>query len=301
MLERAVESALQQEVTGELEVVVVDDASTDDTPAVLRGLAARDQRVRPVSLPSAAGAAAARNAGIEATTGSWIAFLDDDDEWLPHKLARQLRSLEDAEPSVGVSYCPYLLDWGNGRTQLGWVEDVSGPEPLRKLVRGVFIGTPGLLVRRSCLREVGGFDPALPRLQDWDLCMRLARVTRFSFLPEPLFLAHYTAGGVSRRDDRLAEACHRIREKARGWPELERSSWADLEYSLGHLLMVGGQRSAARRSFRNALLHAPLRPRRWLMSGLAHVAPPLYTFVSSAHGRLVGVRNRRRLRSSGGS
>lgn len=298
VLERAVSSALRQD--SPLEIMIVDDASTDETAAVIDSLNRNDDRVRSLRLKSAHGAAAARNRGIAAARGRFIGFLDDDDEWLPHKLDRQLVDMQRAGPDVGVCYGPHLQIWSDGRTQYVSAGDLSGADPLRKLVRGAFIGTPALLVRRECLERVGGFDSSLPRLQDWDLAMRLARVTRFVFSPEPVYHAHYTAGGISRRDERLREACRIIREKAAGWPELSKGGRADLDATLGHLLMAGNQPRVARRYYRQSLQSAPFQPRRWLMATLAHLWPGAYGAVATVHGRVAERLWRRQDRAAQG-
>jgi glycosyltransferase involved in cell wall biosynthesis len=100
-LKKAIESARSQSSVA-LEIIVVDDASSDETPAVVEAAAASDERVRPLRLGHPSGAPAARNAGIRASRGELIAFLDDDDEWLPDKSRVQIDFLRANPDVVGV-------------------------------------------------------------------------------------------------------------------------------------------------------------------------------------------------------
>ena len=103
-LEASMRSVLEQS-HADLELLVVDDCSSDDSPAIAQRIAAQDSRVRALRLPANAGVAAARNAGIQAASGDWIAFLDSDDRWHPEKLSAQLEHMQ--RTGTRVSYCAY--------------------------------------------------------------------------------------------------------------------------------------------------------------------------------------------------
>ncbi|MDQ6624203.1 MAG: glycosyltransferase, partial [Verrucomicrobiota bacterium] len=170
LLPVAVESA--RRAGGEPEIVVVDDASTDATPQVCRSLAG----IRLVRLEKNVGLAAARNAGIHASTGEFIALLDDDDQRLPDSLPPQLEALQD-NPEAAFCYGQILL----GENATGrWTGEVLPEKIFRgdifwRLLRGNFI--PGLTVvlRREALLAAGLFDPRLRQVEDWDLWLRLAQ------------------------------------------------------------------------------------------------------------------------------
>ena len=112
LLAEAIDSALSQTLDP-VDVVVVDDGSTDDTPAVL---ARYDARIRVLRQPNR-GLAAARNAGLAATRGTYVAFLDADDVLAPAKLAEQVAVLERA-PTVGWTYCDVLIETEIGRAHV---------------------------------------------------------------------------------------------------------------------------------------------------------------------------------------
>ena len=193
----------------DLELIVVDDGSTDDTPAVLRSFG--DSRVRVVRLAESHGPSRARNAGVTRSQGELIAFLDSDDEWLPEKLDRQLmRMREDAR--VAVVYCRdrRVDDRTGRRAPIGAAlpeGDVS-----RMLLRGWNPAFSSVLLRRSVFLDAGGFDPELPAFTDHDLLLRIAQAGgAFAAVTDVLVVKHeYGGPQISTTPDRLLEAFARM-------------------------------------------------------------------------------------------
>ncbi|HEY3033517.1 MAG TPA: glycosyltransferase [Streptosporangiaceae bacterium] len=171
LLALTVRCALRQRGV-DLEVVVVDDGSTDDTAGMLRRLG--DPRVHLVRHATPMGVSAARNAGVEAARGEWVAFLDDDDLWAPDKLALQLQAAEAA----GCSWV--YAGTVNVDDRLRILEGGPPPPPERVpelLMRynPIPAGASNVMVRADALARAGAFDPRLRRTEDWDLWIRLAR------------------------------------------------------------------------------------------------------------------------------
>ena len=169
-LGRTLGTALSQEEVG-VEVVVVDDGSTDATPFWLANVAS--DRLRVVRLPVPGGLPHARNAGLAVAEGSWIAFLDDDDLWSPRKLRSQLDAL--AASGAGWTYgsAVYVKDDLSPIS----VEDAPSPEGLLERLlseQAVPAGASNVVVRSDLAHELGGFDERLPNMADWDLWLRLA-------------------------------------------------------------------------------------------------------------------------------
>ena len=169
--EGALRSALGQEDVDH-EVIVVDDGSTDATAV---GLAALDEpRLRVVRNARPLGVAVARNAGIQAVLGEWVAFLDDDDLWSPHKLRRQLSVLQSSQASYVYSDIVVVDERQGTRYEL------SAPEPedlaTRLLARYMIPGgLSNVVVKTELVRGIGGFDEQLSMTADWDFWLRLAR------------------------------------------------------------------------------------------------------------------------------
>jgi len=190
LIRRALVSALAQNMTS-MEVIVVDDGSTDDLVGVLAGVCAAQSMplVRTVRHAERRGAGAARNSGIAVAQAPFIAFLDSDDEWLPDKLARQLAVLSAAPARAAVCLSACVMTRGNGILQ---VLTPPTDQPCRDVVvsgQALNFGTAAL-VRRSVFSEIGGFDEALERLEDWDWLLRYTRSGDYVSVPTPLAVVH---------------------------------------------------------------------------------------------------------------
>jgi glycosyltransferase involved in cell wall biosynthesis len=182
-LAQSLRSALGQQGV-DLEVVVVDDGSNAGAVSRVPGIG--DSRVRVVRHAARQGVSTARNTGIAAAEGGWVAFLDDDDLWAPRKLRAQIEALE-ASPGREWS-CVGVVVVNRALRVVGWEPcpagpDVSGSTLERQVVPG---GGSGVLVSRGLLDRLGGFDPALTLNEDWDLHVRLAQQSLLSSVDAPL-------------------------------------------------------------------------------------------------------------------
>ncbi|WP_349370899.1 glycosyltransferase family A protein [Salinarimonas sp.] len=197
-LARALDGALAQTYR-HLEVIVVDDASTDATEALVRSRT--DTRLRYLRQPANAGVAAARNRGVREARGSLLAFLDSDDAWMPRKLERQVALSRRRPDRVGLFYTGLAVEEANG-VSTTWTPRARG-DVWRDMLHTnvVHFGTSSTLVRREALEAVGLFDESLPANEDYDLWLRIARFYEFDFVPDPL-TAYRNAGGDGGPDER---------------------------------------------------------------------------------------------------
>ncbi len=211
----AVQSVLAQTVK-ELEIVVIDDGSTDDTEAVMRGYGSPVRYIRQQN----SGVAVARNRGIEESRGRYIAFLDADDTWFPHKLERQLAAL-DERPAYGVCYSAFtVVDsdleplFINRSKRVG-----SALEDL--LLRGNIVGSICTVIgERTLFEKVGGFDTALSQCADWDMWVRLAELTDFLYIDETLVTYRQHGANMSRNAPLLEHDSVIVLEKGFAAPGL---------------------------------------------------------------------------------
>lgn len=193
---QAVQSILDQEkIEFELEVIVVDDGSTDNTQQVLTQFAA-DDRVRLIR-QSNQGQARAKNAGIEASRGTFVGFCDADDYWLAHKLSIQIPLLEN-NLEVGVVCSPtfILLDDGNLQRQQG--RKFYRGQVTDELFKSNIIPFGTAVVRRKCLEELGAFDESLKMGIDWELWLRISVYWKFDYIDEPTYVYRIWDGQMSK-------------------------------------------------------------------------------------------------------
>ena len=220
-IETTVDSALAQDLSPEeVEVVIVDDGSTDDTWAILNTLYGDNPRVRLFSIQNG-GVAGARNFGLAKARGEFIAFLDHDDFWLPQKLRLQRDAMQKSE-NIGVVYCNWgHFDWSgelSSNDARVWEPrfGLQNAHTLQKLLIGNFIISMSVpLIRTSALRRVGGFDPSVVPCDDWDVWIRLAAENEFVGLSETLVLYHQHSNQQSRDENKMFAADRRTRWKNR--------------------------------------------------------------------------------------
>lgn len=217
-LERSVGSVLTQTQVAH-EIIVVDDASTDDTPQILETLAHRaGERLIVLRQPENHGPAAARNLGIARATGGLVAFLDGDDAWLPTMIERQLAEFREL-PELGLCFSS-LTDCDAD------LKPVKPPRPYRRrraervfdelYLTAFVMPTSTVFVRRWIIPEVGGFSETLHKAEDYECWLRIAMRYPVSCLGEPLALRRHhdraltsaTKAAASIRQEREAfERC----------------------------------------------------------------------------------------------
>lgn len=186
----------QQDV--DLQVVVVDEGSSDATPAMLR--AVRDPRLLVLRHDQPQGVAKARNAGIARCTAPWVAFLDDDDLWAPRKLRAQLDALrQDGEAAWS---CTGSVRVYGEQLRVGAAEPVPGRRDIADVLLHNNVipgGASSVLASTELVRAVGGFDPRLSNLADWDLWTRLGLRSPLVSVPHAL-VGYYTHVGSMAGD-----------------------------------------------------------------------------------------------------
>jgi glycosyltransferase involved in cell wall biosynthesis len=201
-IEKTVDSVLAQDLPLEqVEIIIVDDGSTDDTWAVLNSLYAQNPQVRLFRTENG-GVANARNFGWQQAHGEFIAYLDHDDLWKPAKLRLQLAAMQSSE-KIGVVYCSWVSVNEEGQEmppiiqfqRQWWWRPHNGvafpwillPHPLQ-FIRNPIISMTIPLIRTRFLREIGGFDAGTVPSDDWDLWIRLAHKCDFACVNQELAL-----------------------------------------------------------------------------------------------------------------
>ncbi len=199
-LPAAVDSVLRQTYDN-LEVILVDDGSTDGTESYIKGLA--DNRVRYIKNTGNHGPAAARNLGVMQAQGEYVAFQDSDDEWHPEKLEKQMPLLLSPEESIDLVYCEYTRYHGDTRRETVPSRDLPASckqgHILPVLLLQPLIGTPTIVVRKSCFVLAGGFKEELETFEDYEFTVRLSQNHRFGFVEESLVKVNDSPDSVDKR------------------------------------------------------------------------------------------------------
>ncbi len=259
MLAEAIASVRAQ-TFADWELIVVDDGSTDETEATVRALTREEPRLRYLRQPQG-GVSKARNAGIKATQGRYVAFLDDDDMYLPEKLALQVAHLTQ-RPGVGFVYGQN--EWVTREGKSLGVHPQQPAGNLRELFEHCAVTLQTVLCRRGLLTQAGGFDESLSIGEDYDLWLRLARLTKFEFMPR--VLVRYRVHGANTCNDSIRLYEQRVivlkrvsLDPARGITTgLKRRRLAINEYRLARLYRQQPDCLRAARHFVAALRYDPL-------------------------------------------
>jgi glycosyltransferase involved in cell wall biosynthesis len=292
-LARAAESVATQTYPA-VELVVVDDCSAVPATEVLSdpALELGDLQVTHVRHETNRGANASRNDGIRAAAGDLVAFLDDDDEWAPEKLARQVAAFEAAGPDVGVVYTGMRFVRPDGHSEVC-------PTLRGAITRDLLAGRSlsqfsAAMVRRDAIEAAGLPDERFPSWQDREWYLRLSEVCAFESIPEPLCIRRLDV------DDRISDdfarkrdvsyplllATHRPLARRHG---MERQFLAATAESLGKTALQSGSYRDARRLLLRALRYDPIRtPRFYAFLFSALGGRPTYRAVQRV-SRVVGV------------
>ena len=234
----------------ELEVIVIDEGSTDDTTAMLSRLG--DARVRVLRHELPHGVSTARNRGAAVAVGEWLGFVDDDDLWAPDKLAQQLRAAASTGRDWVYTGCVNISDEGHivyGRPPLA-PEQIMAVLPRYNAIPG---GGSNVVVRRAAWQRVGPFDTRLRNTEDWEMWIRLAKEGPPACVERPL-LAYRVHGANASLD---------ITEIVRGTKLIERlhhttADWGYIHRWLAESYLRRGQRSAALAQFLRAAMRGQL-------------------------------------------
>jgi len=223
----------------DFELIVVDDGSRDNTEEIVKGF--KDPRILYIRHEQNKGGAAARNTGIKAAQGGYIAFQDSDDEWLPRKLEIQMRVFSDAPNEVGVVYSDMwrILE---GRKRY-WHSPPILPEDgivYKNALDRVFgIGVGTALIKSKCLNNIGVFDESLFRFIDFEFFVRFSKNYHFSYINLPLVNYHDTENSISTNDEALIQAFEVIFEKYHR--DMDKKSLANFQFRIGNILCQKGK------------------------------------------------------------
>ncbi|MEN6553319.1 MAG: glycosyltransferase [Methanobacterium sp.] len=204
LIPRAIKSVLNQ-TYHDIEIIIVDDSSTDNTEEIIKSF--KDVNLKYIRHDINKGASAARNTGIKASKGEYIAFQDSDDEWFPDKLEQQMEVFADVYPEVGVVYSGFYRIEADKKIYLP-----SDRLPQKEgnihneLLKGNFVGTPTVLMKKECFKNKRYFDENLPALEDWELWIELSKYYTFKYINKPLLYSYSTPNSINLNENNMLKA-----------------------------------------------------------------------------------------------
>ncbi|HWQ12461.1 MAG TPA: glycosyltransferase [Roseiflexaceae bacterium] len=291
-LPRAVASVLAQ-TCGDLELIIVDDGSTDETPEVAARLT--DRRVRYVRQANQ-GPGAARNTGIALARGTYLAFLDADDTWLPEKLERQVACISGQE-QIALVYTGVVYVNERGTALRHVPARLRGDLFVPLLRENIISGSASsALVRASCIREIGGFPTSIRRNEDWLVWLRIAARWQIEAVDRELvcIMVHPTSASADHyrmiRDVAimltLVQAELRDHYPAYVW----RRAWSWALMSVGHLFAMDHDFRKARRALDRARRADVTNLNAWVLWLAALAGPAAYRAIWDARDRWRALR-----------
>ncbi len=305
-LPSAVRSALEQTLR-EIEVIIVDDGSTDATPEVCRSFVAGDSRIRVIRQANR-GLAAARNAGVAAARADWIAFLDDDDLWVPEALATMLTATTGDEDAIAslchrfVSTDPDLVASAilSDPTRFDLASWPPVPPPATIALAGLLlrplVPIHAALFRRACLVELGGFDPQFHAGEDYDLWLRMAARRPIRVVAAALALVRSHRAQMSASLGSQARATRLVLEgflasHPEGWTAAGRlrlrRRLALLAREEAYASLLAGNKSVAAAAAWRSITWCVTQPKSWLYLALAPL-PGVYVRLRRLRKRIEG-------------
>ncbi len=259
LLPRSIESVLSQNFT-DYEFIIIDDGSTDATPNVVEEYAEKDPRIRYIRYEKNQGIPTVRNRGIAEAKGKYIAWQDDDDEWLPGKLEKTVQKLDSLPPDYGIVYNAFWRIQPNGKKMYfppKWVEPKEGD--LHKIfLKKNFLNPQAMIFRAEVLKNDGGLDPRYLVLGEYGWYPKLAKRYKFGYVPEVLVHVNYTPSSNSQNNTANAET--RLIFMTDNWEDLKKYDFIGYHYSvIGDLYVADKKYFAAAKYYMKAFLHKPHR------------------------------------------
>lgn len=250
LVSRAIDSVLAQSFQ-DFEVIVVDDGMEKRSEATVSAFG--DKRIKYIKNESSLGGGGARNVGIKNAQGEFVAFLDDDDLWLPKKLEIQIKTIEEAIGGAGFCFTSVVKDDGKKRENTS-VDENTRDWSVRSLTRFKGFLTSTLLVNRKVFEEVGYFDESFPTHQEADLILRISQVYKGVGINMPLVIMdisphEHIGGNIKKRIIGREKIISKHKDLISKYPDILAKHY----FWLGLLYRNDGQFDKAREVFKQSL------------------------------------------------
>lgn len=195
-IQYAIRSVLRQAYQN-FEIIIVDDGSTDNTEQLIEDLQKKDSRVKYLKQENSGGTSKPRNLGISKSRGKYLAFLDSDDEWMETKLEKQLELFRNSDdPNLGFVACNAIII--NKREESKIYSLPKYKNYFKEfLTRTIITSCSSVVIKKSVINKVGGFDENLKTGVDWEMWIRISKSFNFNFVDEPLIKYYVHKNNIS--------------------------------------------------------------------------------------------------------
>ncbi len=263
LIDKTIKSVLNQTYQ-DYEIIVVDNASTDNTKEAVKGF--NNFKIRYIYCCDNRGSSVARNIGIRASHGEYIALLDSDDEWLPEKLDRQVEVLQNESPEVGVVYSDVLCIDENSKNMNRKLRNPKKEGYIYEdLLGGNCVGTPStLLIKKECFHRVGLFDDLLKAHEDWDMWIRIVKYYRFFFVEVPLVKYRLHSNRISENRELKIIASNSVLAKYANELKKRRGVHSKIYFNIGNIFCHIGKTKEGQRYLLRAISLYPFYIRYYI-------------------------------------
>ena len=269
----------------DLEIIIIDDGSTDDTETVVRGF--NDPRIKYFKHNQNLGEAVSRNHGLKESKGDFIAFLDDDDEWHPEKLEKQLSLFHQEDKDIGFVYCGYYSINSRGRILNQRIPEYRGTINGQLLTRNFVGPTSTALIKRTSIDRVGVFDENIAYGMDQDLWLRISKISLFDFVDTPLVKRIIHPGRLSSNPEILLNGLKSMLEKYPAGLGNNKEFCYRKYLGIGILYCWHGKSGEGRTLLRSAIASSPSRIRPYFYYALSFFGPNAFGLYSKIRGRWI--------------
>jgi len=287
LIGKAIKSVLNQTYK-DFEVIVVDDGSTDNTEEIVKSFT--DFKIHYICHKHNRGASAARNTGIKASRGEYIAFLDSDDEWLPEKLDKQMKTFNSESSEVGVVYTgDYYVDEKDKKVKKVHIPRKEGYiyENLLRAEDVIYIST--VLIKNECFKKVGVFDEDLPTSEDYDMWFRIAKYYKFRYVKDLLVVCLIHNNQMTANSEIMIEGVKRIQTKYSKEFRKRPYSYSTRYFYLGNKFCHLGKMREGQKYFVKAILIYPFCVKYYIYMLSSFFGKQSYSFIANIRRYLIKV------------
>lgn len=281
-IKKALRSVLNQTFE-DFEVIVVDDGSIDNTQQVVSSI--YDPRIKYIRNEKNRGAPVARNRGIKYSRGKYVALLDSDDWWLPEKIEKQVKILDNESKKTGVVYTDLIYKNEDKSKYKILKKGIKKHNIYHELLKRNIVGScSSVMIRKLCFEDVGYFDINLPSFQDMDMWIRLAKVYDFYYLDEPLVVIckhkkNRITKSASTRERGIEIFFGKYKEEM-GETNYRKQKAFQMS-KVGYLYYLNDERLKAREKIIESMEYMPFSCRNFIYYIITFIKPELYKKIKN--------------------